>query len=246
MFTYQSPQINQALWLSGMSNQSVVAFQNLVGQCRAPLAHRGPVQFDYTRPEMRLITPESPPQYKKDEPFEEPQNFPEQPEEFPEEPVMPPGTDPGRRFEPPEHRRDDPPPRDNDGPGDGFRPRDLTAGPYIRIENNVISLRNNDSRRHCVFPHGLNANDVVHSIDFETKNTQPDYIELTIKDNPRDTLWKLDVKNLEQIDIVTSVELNLASATPSLVFHKKSAWVFKPEDIASDSIEISACTESMP
>lgn len=238
MFTYQSPQINQALWLSGLSNQSVSAFQNLVGQCRAPLVHRGPITFDYTRPEMRLITPESrvgkPP---FEEPFEEPQNFPEQPEEDPLEPEMPPGKRKGP-FLPPEHFPFDPPQEGNDGP-DRRAPenKEYKAGPYINIDNKVISLKADDIRRHCVFPVGKNTRDKIGGVDFIGKATPEDYIGLSIKDNRLDTTFTVELKKLELVEFVHSVELTATG----LMFYKKQAWVFEPQDITSDLINVVGC-----
>lgn len=250
MFTYQSPQINQALWLSGLSNQSVAAFQNLIGQCRAALEHRGPVKFDYTKPEMRLIQPGGGAGNFGGGPLDGPQTFPAEPDEQPEEPAMPvPGHDPmpGNNWLPPEHNANEPPQGGNDGPGpqDKDKRKQLNPEPqadnYLRAKNWVLSLSAADRRRHCVFPNGKNANGTVHSVDFKAENILPRFIELTIKDNPLDTTFMLDVIDLEQIEIVTDVELDTTATPPAIVFHKVSGWVFDPQTITSDTIEITDC-----
>ena len=58
MFTRAAPQIAQSLWQGGLSPAQAHVVTNALGQCRAPLIHRGPVQIDYTSPDMKLITPE--------------------------------------------------------------------------------------------------------------------------------------------------------------------------------------------
>lgn len=243
MFTYQSPQINQALWLAGLSNQSVSTFQNLVGQCRAPLTHRGPVQFDYTRPDMRLITPDSGARFAGG-PLDPPQDFPEQ-KQKPDEglPKMPPDRNDGP-FLPPEHNPNETPPQGGDGPPQ-YRPPappSLTAGPYIRIEDNQVSLRSNDPRRHCVFPAGLNVNDTINSIDFKGSGNKPEYIDLEIKDNARDTTFNIKVDKLENITVLTGASL----AGGVLSFSRKSVWVFEPIDTVPDEIPTTSCEEVLP
>ena len=55
MFTRQAPSLANSLIQGGMPAQQASTLQNLMGQCRAPLEHRGPVRFDYTRQKMRQI-----------------------------------------------------------------------------------------------------------------------------------------------------------------------------------------------
>ena len=58
MFSRQTPTLDNALWQGGVSAAQAHVIANALGQCRATLDHRGPVQIDYTSPEMRLILPE--------------------------------------------------------------------------------------------------------------------------------------------------------------------------------------------
>lgn len=58
MFTRVAPALHTALWQGGLSPAMASQVQNLLGQCRAPLVHRGPISVDYTNPNMRQITPE--------------------------------------------------------------------------------------------------------------------------------------------------------------------------------------------
>ena len=105
MFTQQAPSLANNLMHSGMPAQQASTVQNLMGQCRAPLVHRGPVKFDYTRQNMRQnnggagreVSP-----YKGGGP--PPDQFPpeeeEQEEQGPPESGGPPGTP--SQFAPPE------------------------------------------------------------------------------------------------------------------------------------------------
>lgn len=59
MFTRQAQQMNESLWQGGLSAAQAHVVANALGQCRQTLEHRGPVQIDYTSPQMKLISPES-------------------------------------------------------------------------------------------------------------------------------------------------------------------------------------------
>ena len=58
MFSRQTPTLDNALWQGGLSPAQAHVIANALGQCRATLDHRGPVQIDYTSPDMKLIMPE--------------------------------------------------------------------------------------------------------------------------------------------------------------------------------------------
>lgn len=58
MFTRQAQQMNESLWQGGLSAAQAHVVANALGQCRQTLEHRGPVQIDYTTPQMKLVTPE--------------------------------------------------------------------------------------------------------------------------------------------------------------------------------------------
>lgn len=125
MFTRQAPAIGNNLLQGGMAQQQAAAVQSLVGQCRQPLVHRGPVTFDYTRQNMRLILPVAgmpwPPVLPGIGP--PPQTFPAsespslagdsaQPAQEPLPPEDPNGHPPGgvSSFDPPDSNVDPPPP----------------------------------------------------------------------------------------------------------------------------------------
>lgn len=59
MFTRAAPLIAQSLWQGGLSPAQSHVVTNALGQCRAPLIHRGPIQVDYSSPQMSLVTPEA-------------------------------------------------------------------------------------------------------------------------------------------------------------------------------------------
>lgn len=58
MFTRQAQQMNESLWQGGLSAAQAHVVANALGQCRQTLDHRGPVQIDYTTPQMKLVLPE--------------------------------------------------------------------------------------------------------------------------------------------------------------------------------------------
>lgn len=58
MFTRQAPQLHTALWLGGLSPAMASQVQNLLGQCRQQIEHRGPISVNNTLPEPRKVTPE--------------------------------------------------------------------------------------------------------------------------------------------------------------------------------------------
>lgn len=58
MFTRQAQQMNESLWQGGLSAAQAHVVANSLGQCRQTLDHRGPVQIDYTTPQMKLVLPE--------------------------------------------------------------------------------------------------------------------------------------------------------------------------------------------
>jgi len=61
MFTRQAPIISDSLLQGGLAAPQAYAVTNALGQCRAPLTHRAPIEIDYTSPEMKLILPEQAP-----------------------------------------------------------------------------------------------------------------------------------------------------------------------------------------
>jgi hypothetical protein len=55
MFTRSAPLIANNLWQGGMSQAQSSSVAGALGQCNAPLEHRGPVNVDYTSPSMKQI-----------------------------------------------------------------------------------------------------------------------------------------------------------------------------------------------
>lgn len=160
MFSRQAPAIHTALWLGGLSPAMASQVQNLLGQCRAQLVHRGPLTLDYTRPSMRLVTPESAKfQYPQLEDVgQPPEEEEEEEEEVGEEP--PPGDPP---FPPPQQF---PEPPDAPAPAN----QNLKAGDYIDIAQDLIHLKHFDQGRgalgrNCTFQQGE-----VKGVVYETSN----------------------------------------------------------------------------
>ena len=98
MFTKQAPLIAQSLLQGVLSPAQAHVVTNALGQCRAPMIHRGPVQIDYTSPDMKLITPELAKFRFPELQLNPPEVFPNRPNPIPEEkPVTPPNPFPQPR-----------------------------------------------------------------------------------------------------------------------------------------------------
>ncbi len=237
MFTRQAPLLGQSLFLGGLAPPLASTVQNLLGQCRAPLVHRGPVTIDYTRPDMRLITPDTARYSYPDLSLPQPTKFeppaPE-PDEDPDPPVGPGSPNPGG--------------------GDTvniinntFLGGSVFPGRYIDVdESGTVSLRHNDIRRHCTFPDGKTPPNVVHSVDFKAAGNQEDYIRLKITEEQNATKFYIDVSELEEITFVTDVELDLDAG--KLWVRKGSAYVFGPwySPGLDTEIDLTVCDEPPP
>ena len=93
MFTRAAPLINDNLVQGGLSPAQAGAVTGALGQCNAPLEHRGPVTIDYTSPNMQYIGPTI-----------ATYNYPTinmyPPEAFPPKPPSPPGLPPPEELPP--------------------------------------------------------------------------------------------------------------------------------------------------
>jgi hypothetical protein len=256
MFTRQAPNIAESLFLSGLPQASVAAAQNLLGQCRAFIEHRGPIRFDYTNPLFRLI-PSSAAPINNHGSGPPPEDFPPE-EPGPEEEEI--GDDPlnPRRPQNPTPVEHDPiqqPPLAGPGEGDPGDPgragggREYRAGSYIGITKRykTVSVLNDDQRRHAVWPSGLSAAGEIGSVDYRSeardelfkiipRGGDNSFIELEIQDRPRESLWRLYVKNLKLTTFVTAV--NYDSESSQIVIEKKSAWVFNPQEVENTYISL--------
>lgn len=256
MFTRQAPNIAESLFLSGLPQASVAAAQNLLGQCRAFIEHRGPIRFDYTNPNFRLITAPisginnhgsgpAPDQFPPDEPGPEEDETGDDPNN-PRRPQNP---------APPEHDpiQPGPPPGPGEGdPGDPGRAgggREYRPGSYIGITKRfkTVYVHNDDTRRHTVWPSGLTEPNVINSVGFRAEVRDEDFevvdlasdknvIDLDIIERTQETLWRLYVRDLHPVSIVTNVLYDSENA--QIVIEKKTALVFKPADAAGTSIEL--------
>lgn len=243
MFSRQAPLLGESLFLSGMAPAVASTVQNLLGQCRAPIVHRGPITLDYTQPSMRKITPEIARQQFPRLNLPEPETLGEKPPEEPEEEEETP-PNPETPFTPDEHYHTNIQNFSTTFFNNFFAFNNgdfYFSGDYIDIDRQkFVNLRHNDKKRHCVYPNKMNARDIVHSVDFKTDVPyHKQFFKLEITDNPNDTTWKLTVDQLEQIQVVTGVSLNLASQ--ELSFDLKNVWVFRPEALPPYVIPLSDC-----
>lgn len=93
MFSRQTPTLDNALWQGGLSPAQAHVIANALGQCRATLDHRGPVQIDYTSPDMKLILPQPAQIQFPQIQLQPPEAFPPRPES-PNFPDLPPEEEP--------------------------------------------------------------------------------------------------------------------------------------------------------
>lgn len=250
MFTRQAANLAQTLFLSGMPQAAVAGAQSILGQCTASLEHRGPVKLDYTRPCSRMLT-QSNASACPDLP----------PESFPPLPIGPELAEAGDDPLNPE-RPKTPLPVEHDllrppalpGPGEGNRPPLLgepplpggnhLPGEYISIDRRLrtISVNANDRRRHAAFPIDRNRPNRFHSLNYTSEvvknDDNGDPLEISIVERLNSTQWKLIIRKLKQIDIVTDV--TYSGGTISIA--KKTAYVFAPEDISDGVIELNPFT----
>jgi hypothetical protein len=231
MFTRQAPPLLNQLWLGGMSPAAAHAVQNLLGQCRAPLWHNGPVRFDHTRESMRLIEPDSGKFEFPGAQLPPPQKFPPEEEESPLEPGG---------FLPDEHMPFEPPVEA--GPGEGPRmplqPKlpvnNYWAGKYISLDDfNTFSLSCDDKRRHAVFPAKIGLAGFVGSVEFQGRSQSP-YASLQIAERQAETEFTIDLHDLTEVEFISDVDL---SDPTKIVFTVDKAHVFH-HNAAHRTIEI--------
>lgn len=146
MFTKQASTLANSLASSGMPAQQASSVQNMVGQCQAPLTHRGPVKIDYTRPYMReinqgFIPPPGMSPFSFPSLGPEPQNFPPYEGDIPPDSLGPPEEDgntlgdPPPAGTPPEESFPPPPYGWPDGQGNAVW---LTGGD-IKVEQKIFN-----------------------------------------------------------------------------------------------------------
>mgnify|MGYP006273336125 CR=1 FL=1 len=233
MFSRQAPLIGESLFLSGMAPAQASAVQNLLGQCRAEIVHRGPVTLDYTKPDMRLITPDIAKHRYPNQSLPEPEKWPkeEEEEEDPDPPIGPPPTP----FDPPDNYETN----NWVNTVNNVNAR-YWAGSYIQIDEarRVIRLRNDDGRRHCVFPQvNLGAPNTVGSVRYAASSNAPQHVDLTVREQAAVTEWDLQV-NAKQITVVTDITYNANTGTLSV--KKERCWVFDPKPLATVPIVVGA------
>jgi hypothetical protein len=268
MFTRQAPPLLNNLWQSGMSPAQASAVGNLVGQCRQPLTHNGPVQIDYTRADMRLIGP-------ADATFKYPGTLFPEPENFPREPSTPtPLPLPPRPGNPPRNPKKDPDPRTIPGkdnkPGGHFPPDHLPVEPdapdgpgeepqfpgqpwgpnafnnlwfggeYINVDlpNRRIGLENNDLRRHAVFPTQFNRKGRINSVEFVDKPGGNSPEFVRINIAERPFQTVFSVESAGLRPITYISDVDL-SDQGIIRFERKTAWAFAP--LEATPVIVPAC-----
>jgi len=266
MFSRQAPLISQSLWQGGLSPAQAHAVTNALGQCRAPLVHRAPIQVDYTSPDMRLITPDAANFRFPDIQLNPPEVFPNrprpgpQPEEelvtppnpFPRpEPVTGPGQDPlatpAPIFDPrPLLRAYNELKAELDRLRDSIKPQYLGVddGAYIDVwrdgftAKQMVALDAEDSNLHCVF-----RNAQVQSNKFTAENFEQDepgaYLE--IKEETGETKFQLTAGKPKFTTYVKDIWFD--PGTKKINVQYEMAGVYQPVDVGIDdqNLPIAEC-----
>lgn len=239
--------IYQSLIQAGLPAASASAFQNAVGQCRAPLTHRGPVQFDYTRPEMRLITPEAArfqfpglaldapqsfpvkPNMPPPPPFDPPEIPPEPPPECPDcEPEVPPGEP---VWPPPWWPPNRPPPPRPPQPPRGCT--SIQAGAYLDNAGSCgVYLKTRGGGRHATL-----GGDVIEGIQFKGEKKDEFYIE--VREYSTETRFLVKSPKLEDVEFLKSVSVG----PDRITFEIWSAKMLKAEFKETKHIELTECEQ---
>lgn len=226
MYTLQAPAIHTALTQGGVAPAQASQIQNLFGQCRQPLEHRGPVKIDYTSPDMRLVTPEVAKQ------------------RYPTLNLNPPEGLGRRRGGGPQRPPEEKP---RPGPGGPFVPNpepelpelpripEYTGGDYIEVADQKISLIADDRRRHPVFADNKKS---IQSVTFVSKSDNEEVLALEIDERNRDTEFALRFE-VGQITYIKSIRLDVDNN--KLYIERGSAYAFKPTDIDPISIPLVVC-----
>lgn len=249
MFTRQAPLLAESMLAGGLPPVASIAIQNLLGQCRAPIVHRGPVTVDYTRQDMRLI-----------EPFDAKHKYPDM--------VFPPPETLGKKRtkSPPPPESADPPPDQSLppehasqpilglDPGNGGGDDQYFGGDYIRVDphRRAIHLIHDDRRRHCAFPEAWDAKNKIHSLKYTPKVNQQAagnalYFGLEIKEVPLETQFILNVNGLQSITYISNVAIvdpPPDSQDPAkLVFTRRTAFAFDSQNAANVEIPLAPCEQ---
>ena len=264
MFTKQAPLIAQSLWQGGLSPAQAHVVTNALGQCRAPLIHRGPVQIDYTSPDMKLITPELAKFRFPELQLNPPEVFPNSPNPIPEEkpvtppnpfpqprptvpvPVTPPGESPLPLPTQPSDYDDSWIRAELDRLRDFIRPQYLGVddGAYIDVwrdgytAKQMVALDAEDSNLHCVF-----RNAQVQSNKFTAENFEQDepgaYLE--IKEETGETKFQLTAGKPTVTTYVKDIWFD--PGTKKINVQYEMAGVYQPADVGIDdkNLPIAEC-----
>lgn len=145
MFTLQGPAIAQTLTQGGLAAPQAAQLTNLIANCRQPLEHRGPVNYDITIPQMRQIMPADVKTGGAMPNFGEAFNPPEHPPGSP--PDKPPEQPPVR-----EPEVGDTINNDNRTTNNYYTTAGVEAGKYIETQKTKVSVKTSEGGgKHVVF-----------------------------------------------------------------------------------------------
>jgi len=257
MYTRQAPLIAQSLWQGGLSPAQSHVVANALGQCRAPLIHRGPIQIDYSSPDMRLITPESAKFQFPELQLQPPEVFPDRPrppDEPPEEDTprqpnpLPPPDQPVSPVTPPSAGNPGGNPYDDswirkalDDLKDLIKPqyRGVLGSDYIEIEGNgytdkqTIKLDAEDGELHCVFRGGQVSSNKFEAENYEGRGVNSaNCAELQVSEENGQTTWKLTAAKMTGTTYVKDIWFD--PGTNKINVQYEYALVFDPVNVGTD------------
>lgn len=202
----------QALIDGGVNPMAVTAATSAAFHCATPRRWRGPVSYDYTSPQLRLVTPELRKYMFPNFDFHttqgerrgriDPQNQP--PETVPE---------PVPYEEPYSPRPDSQPQQPVLGLGDG----QYYAGPFIDIRDRRISL--NASRYGIAMLMG----DEIKGGNLKLKS-EWEYGKFRFNDDFVDREWTLTVTKTKPVEVITGITVNEAGQCLTLTKRTVNVW----------------------
>lgn len=230
MFTKQAALIEQSLVTGGVNPLSANEMMNAVGNCAQPLTHRGPVNFDYTPPELKLVNPTlrkfkfpSLDPIQKEGPIRKPPRK--------EEEKKPPGD---RREPPPqdEPRQPRPPLHETIPYGDLPAITGIAEGPYIQVgaagpTTAIVGLRAYGG----VGQIATFAQNLIMGKTLDIRSSRFDV--LRVQHSSPSLLYTIQPQG-EEYEVITDVKVE----DQEVIFKRKRCFLFAPVDADDLAVEM--------
>jgi hypothetical protein len=202
----------QALIDGGVNPMAVSAATSAAFHCSTPRRWRGPVSYDYTSPQLRLVTPELRKYAFPNFDFHTTQGERRSARSSsPEEEIVP---EPEPWNEPYSPRPASEPEQPIDGTGDG----QYVAGRYIDIRNGVVSV---NAARYGI---AMLDSDRIVGGNFTIKSDSK-LLRVTKGGDYIDREWTLNLNGTQSISVITGIEIDEAGHCLKLTKQNITAWV---------------------